>query len=341
MHYSIKEILSNDNLIFDLKYDISYKRVFLNNNNLKYFSLIINKLEGKINTSNSILLNTEIPNSKSKSSNTDLIIKNNNHEYIIEMNKRYSKLLFYKNIHYLLKEHSRRNYRKNFYGLKNYTILVNIDNYDCFNKNKLIYKVALIDKKYNKYMYKNITIIHINLDYLKNKYYNNVKLTELEKLLIIFIEQRKDKILNITNNECVKELIDYMDTLKLEEEYIATYDREEFEQGLKEEFEQEKKGLARAKQGFAKEKQGFAKEKQGFAKEKQDFVKEKQDFVKERQNLEKEIININKAKQEIYVKQKDIENERIHIAKELKILGIPINKIVELTNMSIKDIMML
>ena len=309
MHYSIKEILSNDNLIFDLKYDISYKRVFLNNNNLKYFSLIINKLEGKINTSNSILLNTEIPNSKSKSSNTDLIIKNKNHEYIIEMNKRYSKLLFYKNIHYLLKEHSRRNYRKNFYGLKNYTILVNIDNYDCFNKNKLIYKVALIDKKYNKYMYKNIMIIHINLDYLKNKYYNNVKLTELEKLLIIFIEQRKDKILNITNNECVKELIDYMDTLKMEEEYIATYDREEFEQG--------------------------------FAKEKQDFVKEKQDFVKERQNLEKEIININKAKQEIYVKQKDIENERIHIAKELKILGIPINKIVELTNMSIKDIMML
>ena len=204
--YTTEEILENDNLIFNLTSDISFKKVFLNENNSKYLNIIIETLFN-LYSSNYILLNTEIPNNNSKSSYSDIILKRGKYEYIIEMNgSPYSNLAFYKNHHYLLKEHSRRNYKKNKYGIKNHTILINIDNYDILKKNKLIYKSNLKYDKYNSILYKNIESYAINLDYVRYRYYNNIKLSELEKLLIIFIEQRKDKILSIVNNKYVKNI---------------------------------------------------------------------------------------------------------------------------------------
>ena len=123
------------------------------------------------------LANTEIPHSLSNknSSYADIILKNNELEYIIEMNYSFSRLLYYKNYYYLFKEHTKRIYKGNYYGLTKKTILINIDNYDLLKKNKLIYSVSLKEAKYNKIMYNNIECIHINLDFLKKKYYNGYR----------------------------------------------------------------------------------------------------------------------------------------------------------------------
>ena len=83
-----------------------------------------------------------------------------------------------------------------------------------------------------------------------------------------------------------------MDVLKLEERFIATYDREEYEKGLQEEFENNK----------------------------QEFENKKQEFENNKQEL---------------------ENNKIEIAREFKILGMPIEKIVKLTKLNADKIMSL
>ena len=312
--YETQQILDNDNLIFDLTNDTTFKRVFLNNNNSKYLNSIIEKMFSLNIKENYKLLNTEIPNSKSKSSYSDIILKRGSYEYIVEMNgSPYSNIAFYKNHHYLLKEHTRRNYKGNKYGINNHTILVNIDNYDLLKENKLIYKSKLKYDKYNNVLYKNIESHSINLDYVRYKYYNNIKLNEIEKLLIIFVEQKKDKILSITKNKYVKELIEYMDILKTEEQFIATYDREEYEKSLKEEFENR------------------VKKYNNKFKTLEDNIKTYENNVRKLENDKTKLEN-DKTK---------LENDKLNIAKELKLLGIPINKIVRLTKLSEQQIYML
>ena len=130
MKYDSKEIKKDNNLIFDLKNDITFKRVFLNSNNAAYLKYIADKITNKKIVEKYSLINAEIPNikEKKKSSYCDIVIKSGNYEYIIEMNgsTHYSDLTYYKNHHYLLKEHSSRNYNENTYGKNNYTILSGI-----------------------------------------------------------------------------------------------------------------------------------------------------------------------------------------------------------------------
>ena len=326
--YTTTQILEDDNLIFDLTNDTTFKRVFLNKDNSYYLKNIIDILFNLNSNENYILLNTEIPNNKSKSSYSDLILKCGKYEYIVEMNgSPYSDLTFYKNHHYLLKEHSRRNYKGNIYGKNNYTILINIDNYDLLKKNKLIYKSKLKYDKYNNVLYKNIKSYSINLDYIRYKYYNYIELNELEKLLIIFVEQRKDKILSITQNKCVKELIEYMDILKMEEQFIATYDREEYEQGLKEEFENN-----------VKEYKNNIKNYENKIKKYENNVKK---LESDKTKLESDKTKLESDKTKLESDRSEFNNEKIEFAKELKLLGIPINKIRKLTKLSLEQIHML
>ena len=332
--------------------------MFLDEKNTNYLKELINELIRNNYNKFLKLSNTEIPNSilNKKASQADIILKNDNNEYIIEMNYTYSKLLYFKNYYYLFKEHTKRSYRKNNYGLNNNTILINIDNYDYLKRKRLIYEVNLKDNKYNTVMYNNIKCIHINLEYLRDKYYNKCdNLNKLEKLLLIFIEQRKDKLLNICKNKCVKELIEYMDYLKIGNDFITVYDKEEFDNAVREEVEQEKENIVKEKQNIAiekekifkekkdvqKEKQDVQKEKKDVQKEKQDIQKEKYDIAMEKQNIAMEKQNITMEKQNITMEKQNLEKNKIEIAKELKLLGLPIEKIIKLTKLNIKDITLL
>ena len=308
MKYDIEQIKANDNLIFDLKKDIIFKKVFLDEKNINYLKSLLSLILKTTYNINLKLANIEIPNDRidKKVSVADLILKDKELEYIIEMNYNYSKSLYYKNIHYLLKEHTKRSHKNNRYGMDNNTILINIDNYDVLKKKELIYKINLKDSKYSNNMYNNIETIHINLEYLKNKYYNNYKLNDLEKLLIVFIEIRKDKILRITNNKYVKEVLEYMDYLKIGDDYITVYNKEEFERTVALEMEENRKKLESDKTKLESDKTKLESDKTKLESDKTKF-----------------------------------ENEKKSLAKELKRIGIPINKIMKLTKLSMNDIMML
>ena len=337
------KIIQNNNLIFDLKNDIFFKKIFLDEINIDYLKLLISKVLDIKYNNNLRLANSEIPNDEinKKSSYADIVLKDNNIEYIVEMNSGYSKHLYYKNYHYLFEEHTKRSYNKNDYGKSNYTVLINIDNYDILNKNKLLYKIELEEIKYNTVMYKNIKCLHINLEYLKKKYYNNIKLNELEKLLIVFIERDKNKILNICKDRKVKELINYMEYLQIGNDFITVYDKEEFDRGVREEVESNKKRLEKEKRKLEQEKNTIEQEKNTIAQEKNTIAQEKNTIAQEKNKLEQKENKLEQKENKLKQDKLVLLEEKKEIVKELKKMNLPLNKIIKLTKLTAEQISML
>jgi len=102
-----------------------------------------------------------------------------------------------------------------------------------------------------------------------------------------------------------------MDRLKFDEiNGFATYDREEYEKMLKEEFERDKKRLEKEKKKLEINERELEENQKELA------VKEKS----------------------LSMQEKNLFNNKISFAKELKLLGIPIERIVKLTDLTIEQI---
>jgi len=343
-NYKLKEILGDSNLLFDLKYDYVFKKIFLDYNNKDYLVLIISKLLNiEYDKLDKYLCfgNIEIPSNKlnNKSSYMDLVCKYSNKNIIIEMNNFKTNRIINKNYYYLFKQHLSRSNNKNSYGKNRETILINIDNYDVIGRNDFIYESKLRFKLYNNCIYKNIKILHINLATLKYKYYNKFRLNEIEKIFIIFIEQRKDKIREVINKKEIEGVIRSMDRLKFDEiNGFATYDREEYEKMLKEEFERDKKRLEKEKKKLEineRELEENQKELEENQKELEENQKELEENQKELEENQKELAVKEKS---LSMQEKNLFNNKISFAKELKLLGIPIERIVKLTDLTIDQI---
>ena len=267
-----EEIKNNDNLMLNLKNDIIFKNCFLDYDCKPYLIKLIN-LIFNFNYKNIIIKNNELASGKikDKSSFTDLICSNGNIDFIIEMNNNKSNTILEKNMGYLFRQHIRKINKKNNYGKNKYTYLINIDNFDAVDKNDFIYESFINFPKYNISLYKNIKILHINLAELRKKLYNlnrNNELTELEKLLLIFVVQEKDKLRKIIKCREIEGVIKIMDRMKMENDYIATYDREEFERLVKEEFETDLEKFNNDKEKFNNDKEKFNNDKKNLMKKK-------------------------------------------------------------------------
>jgi len=317
MYIPFEEIKNNNNLMLNLKNDIIFKNCFLNYNCKPYLIKLINLLFN-LNYKNIIIKNNELASGKikDKSSFTDLICSNGNVDFIIEMNNYKGNSILEKNMGYLFRQHIRKINRKDNYGRNKYTYLINIDNFDAIEKNDLIYESFINYPKYNISLYKNIKILHINLAKLRKNLYNlntNNVLTELEKFLLIFVIQEKDKLRKIIKCREIEGVIKIMDRMKLENDYIATYDRDEFEKLVKEEFENDLEKFNNDKEKFNNDKEKFNNDKEKFNNDKKKFNNDKEKFNEEKKG----------------------------IVKEFKKMGLSLKKISELTKLSIEEIKIL
>lgn len=322
-NYKLNEILKNDNLLFDLKYDCTFKRVFLNDTNLDYIILLLNKLlkYSRLDlTKNLRIANSELTSNKSynRSNYADLVCKYKNSDIIFEMNNIYTSIIMFKNNYYLFKQHTSRSNNKNKYGKYNKTFLINFDNYDILHKDELIYKSKMTVQKYYKCIYNNIEIVNINLVYLRKKYYNGDKLNELEQLLLIFIEQDKNKLREKVKLKEIERMIKFMDRLKFEEGYVVTYDKEELDKMVKEEFDRKNRRLE--KKIFK-----FQKKEKELKKIQDEFNKDKDEFNKDKNRFKSDVVKF--------------ERDKMVLAKRLKLIGILIEEIVEITNFTFEQIL--
>ena len=262
-----------------------------------------------------------------------------------------------KNYWYLFLEHTSRLSNKNNYTQDIKTILINIDNYDVISKNNFIYDSKLLFNKYKISVYNGIRILHINLDYLKKKHYTNSKLNEFEKSMLMFVEQDKRKIENKTKRKDIKDIMNFMETLKFKPGDAVTYDREAFlkscEEDVKQRLEEANEKLeiatieANTKIEEASQKLENAKIEANTRLENAEIeANNKLKFAENEaaKKLKTALIESKKveAKQKEFEQNKqELEKEKISLAKALKNEGYSTDKILKITKLSKNMIMML
>lgn len=355
-------IINNKNLLFNLQFDWTFKNVFLNKVSLDYLCYFLNYLLGydyndlKENLS---IVNGEIPTNVVGHNNghSDIILKYKKIYIILEMNNSNKQKHIDKNYWYLFLEHTSRLSNKNNYTQDIKTILINIDNYDVISKNNFIYDSKLLFNKYKISVYNGIRILHINLDYLKKKHYTNSKLNEFEKSMLMFVEQDRRKIENKTKRKDIKDIMNFMETLKFKPGDAVTYDREAFlkscEEDVKQRLEEANEKLeiatieANTKIEEASQKLENAKIEANTRLENAEIeANNKLKFAENEaaKKLKTALIESKKveAKQKEFEQNKqELEKEKISLAKALKNEGYSTDKILKITKLSKNMIMML
>ena len=322
-----EDIINNKNLLFDIKNDLIFRNVFLNKCSLNYVCKLLYYLLGfDLNDlkNNLKIVNNEHPSNSvfNNINRSDVIYEYKDIYIIFEMNSNNMKHHINKNYYYLFKQHSSRLNNKNNYNKK--TILINIDDYDVNKRNEIVYTSKILDTKYYTNIYNLINIIHINLDSLRNKIYNNIELNDLERLLIIFIEQDRRNLVNKNVEKEVIDIMDYIARMDFREGDPVTYNREEelkiLEEMALEDARKAKEDARRAKEDARKAKEDVrkaakkvqeadAKVEEADAKVQEISAKEQQ-VANEKQQVANEKEQVASEKQQLQVKKNNLKKKK-------------------------------
>ena len=217
--------------------DVMFKTMLGNESKKKYvsyfLSLVLEKDYKEI-YDNIIFLKNELDKNKYNDSRktVDLIVKIDGVIYNIEMNNNYQKTYIERNIEYITELY--KSSRKIGEGYKyEYTYQININNFTFKDREKTS-EVFMIRNEEGEVLTDKIKIMHLYLPKILNKYYNKEKLSELEKLMLVFNLTNKNELNDIIGEnkimeEYKKEALDASHS----EEVIGLYDKELEDEFLK------------------------------------------------------------------------------------------------------------
>ena len=197
---------------------------------IKVVSLALNISEDIIK--DNLILTTPRINSNInfKYSEVDAIYENNTSIINIEINYNNSKYLQNKNMRYVCQmilkqvEIGNKDILKPIYQ-------ININNFDFFNHNKFIYRSSVMEEELHLKRGNYLTIIDINVDFLRNIDYTDIKRMKedsLERLLYIFVcdnKEIRDKL--YLGDKIMDEVQKKLDLLNENLDYYLYYDGEE------------------------------------------------------------------------------------------------------------------
>ena len=141
-------------------------------------------------------------NSNYVNSVSDVMVKDNENYYNIEINYNNVPIAIVKNNIYMYNSILRQVHRSEDYKNVKGVIQININNYDLFGKGDFVYDSMMIEKKHHIVRDNMLRVIDINLDFLSNIDYNKIKKGNeynLEKLLYFFVCNDKKLLDNIYN----------------------------------------------------------------------------------------------------------------------------------------------
>ena len=141
-------------------------------------------------------------NSNYVNSVSDVMVKDNENYYNIEINYNNVPIAIVKNNIYMYNSILRQVHKSDDYKNVKGVIQININNYDLFNKGEFVYDSMMIEKKHHIVRDNMLRVIDINLDFLSNIDYNKIKKGNeynLEKLLYFFVCSDKKLLDNIYN----------------------------------------------------------------------------------------------------------------------------------------------
>lgn len=218
--------------ILELTSDIVFKSFMLSEDTKEYTARLISlitKIPEKEILKNAVFNNVELPvkNKSDKRYRTDIIITIVKNIINIEMNREYNDGLFSKNNAYISKLYSDQFDVSDSYTNISKIIGINIDNFSKFRGNKFVYKFLPMEIETKEIEEENRESYHLDLEYLRNKCYNNDKLSELEKMCQIFIEEDFEHLENLKKGDDVMtKAVNKLEEISKDDKIIGLYDAE-------------------------------------------------------------------------------------------------------------------
>lgn len=218
--------------ILELTSDIVFKSFMLSEDTKEYTARLISlitKIPEKEILKNAVFNNVELPvkNKSDKRYRTDIIITIVKNIINIEMNREYYDGLFSKNNAYISKLYSEQFDVGDSYTNISKIIGINIDNFSKFRGNKFVYKFLPMEIETKEIEEENRESYHLDLEYLRNKCYNNDKLSELEKMCQIFIEEDFEHLENLKKGDDVMtKAVNKLEEISKDDKIIGLYDAE-------------------------------------------------------------------------------------------------------------------
>ena len=181
---------------------------------------------------NNIELVTPNINSNSNYVNnvSDVMVRDDKNYYNIEINYNNVPIAIIKNNVYMYSSILRQVHKSDDYKNVKAVIQINIDNYDLFKRGEFVYDSMMIEKKHHIIRDNMLRVIDINLDFLSQIDYNEVKKGNkynLEKLLYFFVCKDKKLLDGIYNgNGLMRDIskIFNIDIDSLDEQLYYDYD---------------------------------------------------------------------------------------------------------------------
>ena len=218
--------------ILELTSDIVFKSFMFSEDTKEYTARLISlitKIPEKEILKNAVFNNVELPvkNKSDKRYRTDIIITIVKNIINIEMNREYYDGLFSKNNAYISKLYSDQFDVGDSYTNISKIIGINIDNFSKFRGNKFVYKFLPMEIETKEIEDENRESYHLDLEYLRNKCYNNDKLSELEKMCQIFIEEDFEHLENLKKGDDVMtKAVNKLEEISKDDKIIGLYDAE-------------------------------------------------------------------------------------------------------------------
>ena len=218
-------------------FDRAFKAIVQNSNFRKSLALVISEVTDfsfKFIYDNLIFLNTELPIEKinERVKVTDILAYVDGSIINIEANKSLNISKSSKNNLYHHKI-AYQGYKKGD-NIDNMTILqINFNTVRKFGDNLYEeFKMRTSDGKFVDE--ENFKRIHINMVNPLNKYYNNIELTKVEKILVMFQITDKQKIWDLAKGDVdLENMAKIIDDLNEDEEIVGAYYKEEMDEWMK------------------------------------------------------------------------------------------------------------
>ncbi len=181
---------------------------------------------------NNIELITPNINSNSNYVNnvSDVMVRDDKNYYNIEINYNNVPIAIIKNNVYMYSSILRQVHKSDDYKNVKAVIQININNYDLFKRGEFVYDSMMIEKKHHIVRDNMLRVIDINLDFLSQIDYNEVKKGykyNLEKLLYFFVCNNKELLEGIYDgNGLMRDIskIFNIDIDSLDEQLYYNYD---------------------------------------------------------------------------------------------------------------------
>ena len=228
-HNKNDKITFETNEFIPITSDCMFKTIFGRKENIKFPCKLLSYI---LDMSYEDLLNNlkftknETGKEKKEDSNyrQDLVVTLDDISINIEMNNNSSEEIRERNISYMMRLREDRKNKKNY----NQVIQVNLNNY-CYKEDDTIRRDFLISSTDNVILTNKIVMIDIYLPNIKKKMYNKgIKvLSEMERFLLIGLEENKQKALEYVGDDIVmKDLEERISDWTLSDDLRESYDKE-------------------------------------------------------------------------------------------------------------------